>query len=94
VVLVGGGGKTYMIDDEGKILWAVDYDADRFDVSDNNYAVLASGNMVTVISPKGEVIRREELKERARYVKISPKGRYFIVLTGNYIHIFKNIPWI
>jgi len=94
VVLVGGGGKTYMIDDEGKILWAVDYDADRFDVSDNNYAVLASGNVVTVISPKGEVIRREELKERARYVKISPKGRYFIVLTGNYIHIFKNIPWI
>jgi len=90
-VIARSGGKTHMIDGEGRILWAVDYEADRFDVSDNNYAVLSSGNIVTVISPRGEVVRREELKERARYVKISPKGRFYTAITENHIYIFKNM---
>jgi len=54
----------------------------------HSYAVLTSGSTVILLSPKGEVIRMEELREKARYVKISLKGRYFVALTESYIHIF------
>jgi len=87
--LVGGGGKMYMIDSGGQTLWTMDYDVNRFDISNNNYAVLASGSTVILLSPKGEVVRREVLDEKVRYVKISPNGRCFAALTENYIHTFR-----
>jgi len=87
--LVGGGGKMYMIDSGGQTLWTMDYDVNRFDISNNNYAVLASESTVILLSPKGEVVRREVLDEEVRYVKISSNGRCFAALTENYIHTFR-----
>jgi len=90
-VLVGNGERIYVLDERGEVVWSIEDPKGGADMSDNCYTLLGSGNRVALLSPSGEVVRREMLDGEAVYVKVSPNGRYFLVLSrSGVLHIFRS----